>query len=81
MKPASDSCAASRSAAAADVAAVAPGQRGWEFGRRRYSPSAVEEVGVIRFLREVGFTLAEITWGRHVCTVMSADSTTKQLYS
>jgi DNA-binding transcriptional MerR regulator len=32
-----------------------------ESGRRRYAPSAVEEVGVIRFLREVGFTLAEIT--------------------
>lgn len=29
-------------------------------GRRRYAASAVEEVGVIRFLREVGFTLAEI---------------------
>jgi len=30
-------------------------------GRRRYAASAVEEVGVIRFLREVGFTLAEIS--------------------
>lgn len=30
-------------------------------GRRRYAASAVEEVGVIRFFREVGFTLAEIT--------------------
>jgi DNA-binding transcriptional MerR regulator len=29
-------------------------------GRRRYSESAVVEVGVIRFLGEVGFTLAEI---------------------
>jgi DNA-binding transcriptional MerR regulator len=29
-------------------------------GRRRYAPSAVEEVGVIRFFCEVGFTLAEI---------------------
>jgi DNA-binding transcriptional MerR regulator len=29
-------------------------------GRRRYAASAVEEVGVIRFFREVGFTLAEI---------------------
>ena len=28
-------------------------------GRRRYAASAVAEVGVIRFLREVGFTLAE----------------------
>jgi DNA-binding transcriptional MerR regulator len=32
-----------------------------ESGRRRYAASAVEEVGVIRFLREVGFTLAEIS--------------------
>ena len=31
-----------------------------ESGRRRYAASAVAEVGVIRFLREVGFTLAEI---------------------
>jgi DNA-binding transcriptional MerR regulator len=31
-----------------------------ESGRRRYAASAAEEVGVIRFLREVGFTLAEI---------------------
>ena len=30
-------------------------------GRRRYGPSAAEEVGVIRFFREVGFTLAEIS--------------------
>lgn len=29
-------------------------------GRRRYAESAVEEVGVVRFLREVGFTLAEV---------------------
>jgi len=29
-------------------------------GRRRYAASAAEEVGVIRFFREVGFTLAEI---------------------
>jgi DNA-binding transcriptional MerR regulator len=29
-------------------------------GRRGYAASAVAEVGVIRFLREVGFTLAEI---------------------
>ena len=29
-------------------------------GRRRYAESAVAEVSVIRFLREVGFTLAEI---------------------
>jgi DNA-binding transcriptional MerR regulator len=29
-------------------------------GRRRYAVSAVDEVGVIRFLCEVGFTLAEI---------------------
>jgi DNA-binding transcriptional MerR regulator len=29
-------------------------------GRRRYAASAVAQVGVIRFLREVGFTLAEI---------------------
>jgi DNA-binding transcriptional MerR regulator len=29
-------------------------------GRRHYAASAVAEVGVIRFLREVGFTLAEI---------------------
>jgi DNA-binding transcriptional MerR regulator len=29
-------------------------------GRRRYAPSATREVSVIRFLREVGFTLAEI---------------------
>jgi DNA-binding transcriptional MerR regulator len=29
-------------------------------GRRRYAASAVEEVGVVRFFREVGFTLAEI---------------------
>ena len=29
-------------------------------GRRRYAASAVAEVGVIRFFREVGFTLAEI---------------------
>lgn len=32
-----------------------------ESGRRRYAASAVEEVGVIRFLREVGFTLAEVS--------------------
>jgi len=30
-------------------------------GRRRYTASAVEEVGVIRFFGEVGFTLAEIS--------------------
>jgi DNA-binding transcriptional MerR regulator len=29
-------------------------------GRRRYAASAAHEVGVIRFLRDVGFTLAEI---------------------
>src|SRR5262249_52829548 len=29
-------------------------------GRRRYAASAVAEVSVIRFFREVGFTLAEI---------------------
>lgn len=29
-------------------------------GRRRYATSAVMEVGLIRLLREVGFTLAEI---------------------
>jgi DNA-binding transcriptional MerR regulator len=29
-------------------------------GRRRYAASSVAEVGVIRFFREVGFTLAEI---------------------
>jgi DNA-binding transcriptional MerR regulator len=29
-------------------------------GRRRYAASAVAEVGVIRFLGEVGFTLAEV---------------------
>src|SRR5919201_2302566 len=29
-------------------------------GRRHYAASAVAEVGVIRFFREVGFTLAEI---------------------
>lgn len=29
--------------------------------RRRYAASAVAEVGVIRFLREVGFTLAEVS--------------------
>jgi DNA-binding transcriptional MerR regulator len=29
-------------------------------GRRRYAESAVAEIAVIRFLREVGFTLAEI---------------------
>ena len=32
-----------------------------ESGRRRYAASAVAEVGVIRFLREVGFTLAEVS--------------------
>jgi DNA-binding transcriptional MerR regulator len=31
-----------------------------ESGRRRYAPSAVAEVGVILFLRDVGFSLAEI---------------------
>jgi DNA-binding transcriptional MerR regulator len=30
-------------------------------GRRRYAESAIEEVGVIRFLRQVGFKLAEIS--------------------
>jgi DNA-binding transcriptional MerR regulator len=30
-------------------------------GRRRYAATAIEEVGVIRFLRQVGFTLAEIS--------------------
>lgn len=30
-------------------------------GRRRYPPAAVRLVGVILFLRDVGFTLAEIT--------------------
>ena len=29
-------------------------------GRRRYAASAVRDVGVIRFLREIGFSLAEI---------------------
>ena len=32
-----------------------------ESGRRRYAASAVAEVRVIRFLREVGFTLAEVS--------------------
>ena len=38
---------------------VRPGARE-SGGRRRYAASAVAEVGVIRFLREVGFTLAEV---------------------
>ena len=29
-------------------------------GRRRYSPSAVREVGLVLLFREIGFTLAEI---------------------
>jgi len=29
-------------------------------GRRRHAASAIAELGVIRFFREVGFTLAEI---------------------
>jgi DNA-binding transcriptional MerR regulator len=41
-----------------ELGLVRPAAR--ESGRRRYAASAVEEVGVIRFLREVGFTLAEI---------------------
>lgn len=41
-----------------DLGLVRPTAR--ESGRRRYGESAVEEVGVIRFLSEVGFTLAEI---------------------
>jgi DNA-binding transcriptional MerR regulator len=36
-----------------------PTERG-SGGRRRYAASAVAAVGVIRFLREVGFTLAEV---------------------
>ena len=32
-----------------------------ESGRRRYAVSAVAEVGVVRFFRDVGFTLTEIT--------------------
>jgi len=31
-------------------------------GRRRYVPSAVREVGLIVFFREIGFSLAEIGW-------------------
>ena len=29
-------------------------------GRRRYPPSAVEQVGVILLMRDVGFTLSEV---------------------
>src|SRR5687767_11288725 len=41
-----------------DVGLVRPSGR--ESGRRRYAESAVAEVGVVLFLREVGFSLAEI---------------------
>jgi DNA-binding transcriptional MerR regulator len=41
-----------------EVSLVRPAAR--ESGGRRYAASAVAEVGVIRFLRQVGFTLAEI---------------------
>jgi len=41
-----------------DLGLVRPATRA--SGRRRYDPSAVAEVGVILFLREVGFSLAEI---------------------
>lgn len=32
-----------------------------ESGQRRYAPSAVEHVGVILFLRDVGFSLGEVS--------------------
>ncbi len=41
-----------------DLGLVRPAAR--TSGRRRYAESAVAEVGVILFLREVGFSLAEI---------------------
>jgi DNA-binding transcriptional MerR regulator len=41
-----------------ELGLVTPTSR--ESGRRRYAASAVAAVGVIRFLREVGFTLADI---------------------
>ena len=41
-----------------ELALVRPADRA--SGRRRYTTSAVAEVGVIRLLREVGFTLTEI---------------------
>ena len=41
-----------------DLGLVQPASR--ESGRRRYAASAVEQVGVILLLREVGFSLAEI---------------------
>jgi DNA-binding transcriptional MerR regulator len=41
-----------------DLGLVRPATRA--SGRRRYAGSAVAEVGVILFLREVGFSLAEI---------------------
>ena len=42
-----------------DLGLVPPAAR--ESGRRRYAESAVADVGAIVFLREVGFTLAEIS--------------------
>ena len=42
-----------------DLGLVRPTAR--SSGRRRYAPSAVMEVGVVLFLREVGFSLAEIS--------------------
>ena len=42
-----------------ELGLVRPAAR--ESGRRRYAESAVTEVGVLLFLREVGFSLAEIT--------------------
>jgi DNA-binding transcriptional MerR regulator len=41
-----------------DLGLVRPATRA--SGQRRYAESAVSEVGVVLFLREVGFTLAEI---------------------
>lgn len=49
-----DDCAALLRQAWPGAASSAP------VGRRRYAESAVAEVGAIRFLREVGFSLAEI---------------------
>jgi DNA-binding transcriptional MerR regulator len=41
-----------------ELGLVQPAAR--QAGRRRYAPSAVRDVGVILFLREIGFSLADV---------------------
>ena len=54
---------------------------GRESGRRRYTASAVDLVGVVRFLQEIGFTLREVRRliGRRSTTRTWRDLATRKL--